>query len=487
MKKKKKEYEEEVYFEDNDDDEIELMDLVFILLRNWKLIVMTAVPVLVLGVVFAMTRPDVYKAKSTLMVSSGAVYTTTNLDNSEISRNQKLVTSYTAIAKSRTILRSVINKLDLDMSLDQVGNLIKVTPVEDTEFIEISYTDSSAQRSAMLVNEVSNLFMARIRDVMKIENLKIVEKARVPEKAESKKRSIIIAVSLILGIMLGVFVTFLLEFLHSKLRKPEDMEKILGCSALANIPNFSEEEDKKNKKDKIKITERKMFFKDEEDSHLAESLRVLRTNIHFMEESKNRVILFTSSIPKEGKSTVAANYAMSVAISGEKVLLIDCDIRRPRAHSSFGIKIEKGMGDVLAGNATLEEAILKNVEGGLDILPSKHVSQNVTEMFLGNRMKNLLEDLRKEYDLIVLDTPPIAVATDAVILSEYADGLAYVIAYDQVSKKELLQAKKLLVRAEANIYGLVVNKISKKAYSYGNYGYYNYNYGYYQDYIKGDK
>ncbi|MGB6127562.1 MAG: CpsD/CapB family tyrosine-protein kinase [Psychrilyobacter sp.] len=234
-------------------------------------------------------------------------------------------------------------------------------------------------------------------------------------------------------------------------------------------------------------SERKIFFKGDQDTQLAESLRVLRTNIHFMEEKGNRVVVFTSTIPKEGKSTVAANYAMSVAISGEKVLLVDCDIRRPRAHSSFGIRIDHGMGSILMGDKAPEDVILKNVEENLDILPSKHISQNVTELFLGSKMKNLLKELRKQYDLIVLDTPPLAVATDAVILSEYSDGVVYVCGYDMVSKKELLNAKKMLDRAKANIYGIVVNKIDKRGYSYGNYGYYNNYYSYYEEYIKGEK
>jgi capsular exopolysaccharide synthesis family protein len=232
---------------------------------------------------------------------------------------------------------------------------------------------------------------------------------------------------------------------------------------------------------------RMIFFNKEQDSHLAESLRVLRTNIHFMEEKKNRVIVFTSTLPEEGKSTVAANYAMSVAISGEKVLLVDCDIRRPRAHSSFGIDVEKGLGGILLGNERAEDVILKDVEENLDILPSTHLNHNVTELFLGNRMKNLLLELRKEYDLIVLDTPPIVISTDAVILSKYSDGVVYICGYDMVSKKQLLQAKKILDRAKANIYGIVVNKIDKNGYSYGNYGYYNYNYKYYEEYVKGEK
>lgn len=240
-------------------------------------------------------------------------------------------------------------------------------------------------------------------------------------------------------------------------------------------------------RDKHISHERKMFFKGDQDSHLAESLRVLRTNIHFMEEKENRVVVFTSTIPREGKSTIASNYAMSVAISGEKVLLVDCDIRRPRAHSSFGIEITHGMGSVLLGDKKAEDVILKDIEANLDILPSKHLSQNVTELFLGNKMKDLLKELRGKYDLIVLDTPPLVVATDAVILSEYSDGVVYICGYDMVSKKELLQSKDMLDRAGANIYGIVVNKIDKKGYSYGNYGYYNNNYSYYEEYIKGDK
>ena len=239
--------------------------------------------------------------------------------------------------------------------------------------------------------------------------------------------------------------------------------------------------------DKNKVVDRKIFFKDNQDSHLSESLRVLRTNIHFMEKKENRIVIFTSTIPKEGKSTLSANYAMSVAISGEKVLLVDCDIRRPRAHSSFGIEVEKGMGEILLGNEKAENVILKEVEKNLDILPSTHLNHNVTELFLGNKMKNLLLKLKEKYDLIVLDTPPLVISTDAVILSEYADGVVYICGYDMVSRKELLQAKKILDIAKANIYGMVINKIDKKGYSYGNYGYYNNNYSYYEEYIKGDK
>ena len=236
MKRKKR--EEDLRYE-WEEDEIELMDLFFILIRSWKLIVMSALPVIVVGTIFAMTRPDIYQAEATLMVSSGQIYSVNNLDNAEISKNQKLVSSYTEIAKSKSIMRSVIRKLDLDMDPETIAKLVKVTTINNTEFIKLSYTDKNAQRAALLTNEVAGEFILKIKKVMSFENLKIIEKASVPDKALPKKRALILAVSMVLGVMVGVFLTFMVEFLHSKLRKPEDIEKIMGCSVLANIPDFN--------------------------------------------------------------------------------------------------------------------------------------------------------------------------------------------------------------------------------------------------------
>ncbi|GLI55792.1 capsular polysaccharide biosynthesis protein [Propionigenium maris DSM 9537] len=228
---------------------------------------------------------------------------------------------------------------------------------------------------------------------------------------------------------------------------------------------------------------RRIFLKEGKETHMAEALRLLRTNIHFMEPKKKRVILCTSTVPGEGKSFVTANYAMSVAISGEKVLLIDCDIRRPRAHSIFNLKVETGIADILLGKKRTEEVIFKEVEKNLDLLPSKHLNNNVTELFLGGRMKNLIENLKKDYDLILLDTPPLLATSDAAILSKYSDGVIFVCGYGMITKKELIQAKKMLSKAEANLYGIVINKIEESGYAAGNYGYYSYTHKYYDEYM----
>lgn len=232
---------------------------------------------------------------------------------------------------------------------------------------------------------------------------------------------------------------------------------------------------------------RKLVFFDDDKEHIAEAIRILRTNLYFTESKDRKVILMTSSIPKEGKSTVAANYALSVAISGEKVILVDCDIRRPRVHDSFGLKVYRGFEEVLMGRRELDDVILRDVMKNLDILPAKSHGENVTELFLGKRMRDILEKLKERYNLIVLDTPPLAVATDAALLSTYADGVVYVVGYNMVFKKELLNGKKLLNKAGATIYGVVVNKVDKGGYALGNYGNYSSNYKYYNDYKKEPK
>lgn len=228
---------------------------------------------------------------------------------------------------------------------------------------------------------------------------------------------------------------------------------------------------------------RQIFFKDANNHEMNEALRVIRTNLHFLNEKESaRTVLVTSTVPKEGKSVIASNYAMSIAITGKKVLLVDCDIRRPRAHDSFGISFDKGLEAVLAGECEVEDVILKDVEKNLDILPTRNVAHNVTELFLGDKMKALLQELKNDYNTVVLDTPPLIIASDAAILSKHCDGVVYVVAYDQVAKRELEFGKTMLNNAKANIYGFVVNKVDKNGLSYGNYGYYNNNYSYYKDY-----
>ena len=235
------------------------------------------------------------------------------------------------------------------------------------------------------------------------------------------------------------------------------------------------------------MSKRGIFFVTDERPEITEAFRTLRTNLAFLREKHDgKTLLFTSSIPAEGKSTVASNYAASLAIAGRKTLIIDCDIRRPRAHESFGIKIEKGLECALTHDEPVKDLIMKDVLPNLDLLPTKNMRNNVTELFLRDKMKDVIGSIKDEYDTIILDTPPLAVASDAAILSRDVDGVVVVVGYDQVAERELKFTKEMLDNAGANIYGFIVNGVEKKAMSYGNYGYYTNYYSYYEEYYNDD-
>jgi len=235
------------------------------------------------------------------------------------------------------------------------------------------------------------------------------------------------------------------------------------------------------------MAKRQHFFGDDNNSLVSEAFRVLRSNLYFLsEEKENKTVVFTSSIPGEGKTTVASNYALSMAMNGSKVLLIDCDLRRPRVHTIFEANNEHCLYDLLIGNKSRDKVIQKAVKENLDLIPGKHLKMNPAEILESKKTMEFIEEIRKEYDLVVLDTPPVAVGAEVGMLSKNSDGVVLICGYDMVNRKQLEYTTKFLKRAGANIYGVVVNKIDKSGYGYGSYSYYNNYYEYYHDYSKGE-
>lgn len=225
----------------NEEDEIDIMDLLFIVIRRWKLIVLTMIPIIIGGIIFSATRPSVYRAETTLMVSSGM--TNIGIDNSDISLNQKLVITYSEVAKSRSILKRVITKYDLETTPESLGKTISISPVSDTELIKLSYKNKDPKLAAAVTNEFAKEFMNKIVEVMNIRNVKVVEQAEIPTKPLPKKRVIILAAFTILSLMVGLGLAFIIESLYKKLRKPSDIEKIIEAPMIGMIPIFEDGED----------------------------------------------------------------------------------------------------------------------------------------------------------------------------------------------------------------------------------------------------
>lgn len=228
-----------------EEDEIDLADLLFMLIRRWKVIVLVTIPVVMLGFFVASTRPSVYRAETTLMVSSGMQ--STSLDRGDVDLSQKLVVTYSEIAKSRDILRRVITKYDLLGGDKQLAGSINVSVIKDTELIKLSYTCGNPKLAEAVTNEVANEFIQKVSQVMRVRNVAVVERAQEPMQPLPKKRAIILLASIILGGCLGVAMAFLIEALHKKVRKSSDIEKILGVEMLGMIPEIDMEKGSEEK------------------------------------------------------------------------------------------------------------------------------------------------------------------------------------------------------------------------------------------------
>jgi capsular exopolysaccharide synthesis family protein len=204
-------------------------------------------------------------------------------------------------------------------------------------------------------------------------------------------------------------------------------------------------------------------------SPISEAYRTLRTNIQFSSfESDIKTILITSSGPSEGKTTTSGNLALTFAQSGKKVLLVDCDLRRPSVHKKFMISNQIGLSNLLINNLKLEDVAVNYIDN-LYILTSGTIPPNPAEMMGSKKMKAFIEEVREKFDYIILDTPPVIAVTDAQILSTMADGVLLVVSSGQAEKEAAERAKELLMNVKANILGVVLNKVeinSRKSYGY---------------------
>ena len=199
------------------------------------------------------------------------------------------------------------------------------------------------------------------------------------------------------------------------------------------------------------------------------------------EEHPPKVMLFTSSAVQEGKTLTGANLGVVFAQTGERMLIIDCDMRRPTMHRVFNLRRTPGLSNLLAGDCTLEQAIVPTDIGNLSVLPAGEIPANPSELLASQRMRDLLTELRDNYDYILLDTPPVVAVTDAAVLSRLVDAVGIVVASGKVHRREVRTALQQMQNVRAKLMGVVLNSLNMRQ-LYGPYYYYYHYYNYYYYY-----
>ncbi len=370
------------------------------------------------------------------------------------------------------------------------------TPAKNIEFARL-------QRNAQTYQELYNLLEKRYQEALISEEqtpsgIEVVDLA-VPEyNPVAPKRGVTIAFGVIIGLLLGAGIVLLIHGLDQSIHTPEQAEKFGTLLSTIPVIETFDENIRAKAATNVKVIEGPESESRKIASHLvthfdpkssvSEAYRALRTSLLFSRVSTiqpdgtrlGSLFGITSSAPKEGKSTTISNLAITVAQGGQKVLLIDCDLRRPVLHAVFGYNKEPGITNYLVGRALVDDIIRTSPIRNLDIVTSGTIPPNPSELIGSSRMKEFLADMQTRYDLILIDTPPVIAVTDAQIVSTLVDGMILVVSSGVTQTELAKRSKDLILKVGGKVVGLVLNNFD----IYNTYGSYYKYYRYYNYYYE---
>jgi succinoglycan biosynthesis transport protein ExoP len=301
-------------------------------------------------------------------------------------------------------------------------------------------------------------------------NVEPLDHARVPTVPVSPKLGVNIAIGAVGGLFLGVSLVFLLVFLDRSIKTAEDAQQLVGAPVLGMIPALADGE-LPSDDDKA----RDLYVHQHPTSRVAECCRALRTNILFSGADRQlKTLVVSSANPREGKTTSVIYLGTTLAQSGQRVLLIDTDMRRPRLHASTGVPRGKGLSNLILGDESYDEAIKTTEIPNLFVLPCGPLPPNPAELLVSKRFGAVLDELRTRFDRIILDSPPLEPVTDAVVLSRQADGVLLVVRAGKTERDEARRSAKKIRDVGGEIVGVVLNEADvdrRSGYYYKYYGY----------------
>jgi polysaccharide biosynthesis transport protein len=445
---------------------MELKEYFEILMKRLKLIiVITLISTIASGLISVFLIDPTYKADISVIISQEKAESAPSTQTyNDIMMYQKMVKTYAEFAKSRMVGDRVIESLQLDMSVTALQGMLTVTPKGDTEFLTLSVKSKDPKLAQDIANQYARSLKFVSKEVKKVDNVQLLDEALLPTGKDSPRVSLNVAIAFFLGLMVSIGLVFLLEYLDNTVKTKEDIEKLSDIPVIGLLPF-----DEVLAEGKIQGI---LTTYSNPKSNAAEAYRTLRTNIQFSSLDKDiKTLVVTSTKPGEGKSTIISNMAITMAQSGKKVLLLDCDLRKPSIHKKFTLSNSKGLTNVLLKDKKFEDCINATDVDNLHVVTSGPVPPNPSELLGSNKFKLLLKHLSTIYDVVLIDTPPVLIVTDSQILSSICDGTVILTCHGETEKEALIEGKSLLQKVNSNILGVVLNKVPEggKGYYYGKY------------------
>jgi len=400
-------------------------------------------------------------------------------------------TSLNPLESSTLLVKNILEIETENTSLKAKSNAFwKIVQHYNRELNKLPGKSLELARLAREAQVNNNIFMMlrekyeenRIAEAGQIGSVRIIDRAKPPKYPIKPKKKMNLLLGIIVGLGLGVGVTFVREYLDTSFKTIEDVERE-NFAVLGSIPFIHSQKDKhqpdQNDGD-IRQIEARLVTHFAPKSPVSEAYRTLRTNIQYSKADQPvKTVLVTSSGPGEGKSTSVANLAITFAQVGAKTLLVDSDLRRPVLHAIFDFPKSDGLTNVLVGKSSLKDAIKKTRTENLFLITSGTLPPNPSELLASKKMEEFIQDVGGQYDIVLFDTPPVIAVTDAAVLSRKLDGTLLVVKSGETGRDALLRSRILLDNVKATILGVLVNGVNIDQ-MYGSY-YYYYHYYYYGD------
>ncbi len=452
-------------------EEINILDFLNYVKKYIVIIMIVSLVLLLEAIVYNKTvKTPMYTTYTTVVLTQSSDASNSTITQNDITINQKLVSTYSEIIKSKLVLEQVISGLKLEYTYTELKKNISVEALANTEILKISVEDANAGKAAKIANKIATVFSKEVTKIYQLNNISILDKAQVPKTVSNNTLKRDMAISVFIGIFLSVAVIFVIYYFDDSIKLSDNLEEEVGLPIVAKI--F-----KSDIKDKTKGKKEELLLVKYPKSLVSESIKTLRTNLQFSSvDNEVKTILVTSSIPGEGKSFISSNLAIAFTQTGKNVLIVDCDMRKGRQHKIFKASNSKGLSNLLIDDISKFDRYVNrtNIEN-LSLITRGAVPPNPSELLNSNKNKLLINLLKEKYDIIIFDGVPCNGLPDSIIMSNLVDQVL-IVSSDSVTPKSTFEnTKKTLEKVDAPIAGIVLNNIDRKNNSYGKY------YSYYED------
>lgn len=448
---------------------MDLKDYGRLLRRNWAVIVAcTLLGVLVAAGLSLLARPA-YSAQTQLFVAIQSAGSVAELQQGN-TFTQSRVQSYVETVKTPAVLQPAIDNLGLNETAAELASKVSATADLKTVLIKIDAVDSSPVQAAAIAQAVADSLVAAVAELESPNaggtspiKLSVVTPAVAPTEPSSPNTKRNLMIGLLLGLAAGAALAVARGTLDTKVRGEADLRRITEAPLLGGITYESDAETKP------------LLTQTAAQSPRAESFRQIRTNLQFASvNSKTKSILVTSSLPGEGKSTTATNLAIAMAQAGQRVVLVDADLRRPSVAEYLGLEGSAGLTTALLGETDVEALLQPWGEDELYVLTAGQIPPNPSELLGSGAMHQLLRHLEQTFDAVIIDAPPLIPVTDASVLAQTVGGVVVVAGAAKIKTQDLERSISSLQLVEGNILGIVLNMLPTKgadAYAYSYYSY----------------